>query len=200
MMRKKGILAPWLAFLFALILGLFWYNEGIYKLPTPVPKGYRPVAIGTKIDLTLPIANNIKPTFIHFFNPDCPCSKFNIKHVKALIANYRSDADFIVVLVTAKDYEAQEIKERYLLDVPVIKDEGLAKRCGVYSTPQAVILDGARKLYYRGNYNRNRYCTDKKTNYAEQALMQLINNSPQIKFNQFALRAYGCQLPGCKKD
>jgi hypothetical protein len=53
-------------------------------------------------------------------------------------------------------------------------------------------------LYYRGNYNKSRYCTDKKTEYARMALDALLNNNANIGFDQLAIKAYGCQLPKCK--
>ena len=54
-------------------------------------------------------------------------------------------------------------------------------------------------LYYRGNYNKTRYCTDAESNYAQMAIDSLLkqNNSPS--FNALALRAYGCSLPNCTK-
>jgi hypothetical protein len=197
-MRKTAVIA-WLVILFSAIVGFFWYNDFVYKLPTPVPVTYNPVPIGSKV--TIPGNNHQlqKPLFLHFFNPDCPCSRFNIKHVRDLIKQYGSQADFRLVLVSTKDYSSAEIQERFDIDVPVIKDEDLAAAYGVYSTPQAVIIDKNSQLYYRGNYNRNRYCTDKKTNYAEIALSDLLHNRSDGQFESVALRAYGCELPGCKK-
>ena len=45
--------------------------------------------------------------------------------------------------------------------VPVLVDAdgSLAKMVGVYSSPQAVIVDTRGALYYRGNDNLARYCT-----------------------------------------
>jgi hypothetical protein len=81
----------------------------------------------------------------------------------------------------------------------VLFDTSLATKCGVYSTPQAVILDAQGLLYYRGNYNKTRYCTDPNTSYANIALDSLLNDHQYPHFNQFALKAYGCTLPECKK-
>jgi len=43
--------------------------------------------------------------------------------------------------------------------VLVDADGSLAKMVGVYSSPQAVIVDTRGALYYRGNDNLARYCT-----------------------------------------
>ena len=198
---RKLLVIGWLFSLFCCIILLFWYNEGRYRLPTPIPENYIPVPNGSFVELRgIAGADIRKPLLLHFFNPDCPCSKFNLVHVKKLVKQYGSQANFVLVLVTARNYSAEEIRQRFDISVPVVKDSGLSKLCGVYSTPQAVIIDTHRQLYYRGNYNRSRYCVDKTTNYAEAALEALLKNDYTVKFDPMALRAYGCQLPGCSKE
>jgi hypothetical protein len=96
-------------------------------------------------------------------------------------------------------YSAKQIRDKFDLNLPVIFDASLAASCGVYSTPQAVLLNKYHVLYYRGNYNSSRYCTDEKTSYAKIALEGLLHNHEKIFFNQLALRAYGCQLPQCTR-
>ncbi|WP_431212739.1 hypothetical protein ACQ86N_44925 [Puia sp. P3] len=78
-------------------------------------------------------------------------------------------------------------------------DSAIARECGVYSTPQAAIIDAGHKLYYRGNYNKSRYCTNKKSDFARLALEDLLSNHPDLSFSPYAVKAYGCQLPTCTK-
>lgn len=196
---KRGFLVIWLAFLTAVLITIFWYTEGIYNLPTPVPQNHKSIAIGTQLKLDLDLPENSKPVFLHFFNPDCPCSRFNFRHFKELVNEYGGQVNFAVVLMTQKDYTEKEIQEKYDINIPIIQNNSIAKQCGVYSTPQAVIIKTDNTLHYRGNYNKSRYCTDKKSNYAQLAIEQLINKKPRLPFDQFALKAYGCQLPGCTK-
>ena len=74
---RKLVVVIWLAFLLSAVGALFWYNEYIYHLPTPVPENYKPVYPGETIALKSPLKEyNNKPLFLHFFNPDCPCSRF----------------------------------------------------------------------------------------------------------------------------
>ena len=73
-------------------------------------------------------------------------------------------------------------------------DHSIAKTCGVYSTPQAAIISTNKKLYYRGNYNRARYCTSRASNFAELSLIALINNRPAPAFGLLASQSYGCAL------
>ena len=196
---KKSIILIWLAAIFTGIAFLFWHNELVYSLPTPIPKNYKPVTQGSVIYIPESLhSKNNKPVLLHFFNPDCPCSKFNITHFKSLVKEYSNEVTFAIVVMNNRKYTAEQIQNKFDVKIPVLFDTSIATSCGVYSTPQAVIIDNNQKLYYRGNYNRSRYCTDKKSNYAQQALDSLLHHHPAI-FNQLALRAYGCSLPNCSK-
>jgi hypothetical protein len=198
---KKITAVAVLLICFCCIAGLFWYSEWQYSLPTPVPGQYQPVAIGDHIDISAKYPHKKdRPLFLHFFNPDCPCSRFNVPHFKELAASYGSKIDFAVVVMTKdRSYTQNNIRERFGLTVPVIFDTSIARDCGVYSTPQAVLMNTGGSLYYRGNYNRSRYCTDKKSNYAQLAIDSLLRGKQQVVFNSYALTAYGCSLPSCKK-
>ncbi|HEX2787665.1 MAG TPA: redoxin domain-containing protein [Ignavibacteria bacterium] len=195
-------------FSLTLILGtisyLFWQNELKYTLPTPVPEGYHEVKPGEFISLSQvknvsynleELSKEDKPVFVHFFNPDCPCSKFNIPEFRTLAKQYKDKIKFVAVALTDENYTVEDIQDDLNLNIPVFFDEQLAEMCGVYSTPQAVIIDKNHKLYYRGNYNRSRYCTDKNTNFALMAIDSVLNNTPNPVFSEAALKSYGCEIP-----
>lgn len=196
---KHSLVLLWVMLLFGGISWIFWKNEIKYTLPTPVPKSYSPVHVGDEIILEGKLEVNKKPVFFHFFNPACPCSRFNIPHVRSLVKKYGNQIDFNIVVISKNTFTEKEIRDKFDLQVPVLFDENIAKACGVYSTPQAVILDANNTLYYRGNYNKSRYCTDKNSNYAQMAIDSLLNKSYQPSFSQYALKAYGCELPTCTK-
>jgi hypothetical protein len=182
------------------IIMLFWRNEWVYSLPTPVPENYTAVNQGSTIDIPGQFkSNNNKPLFLHFFNPDCPCSRFNITYFKSLVKQYDREVNFGIVVMNNKDYTAKEFQDKFDIQIPVSFDSAIAVSCGVYSTPQAVIINADHKLYYRGNYNKSRYCTDKKSNYAQIALERLMHRDSNRVFDRFALIAYGCRLPKCSK-
>ncbi|OMQ08975.1 peroxiredoxin [[Flexibacter] sp. ATCC 35103] len=198
-MLRKLLVGLWMLLLCIAISALFWKNEFKYSLPTPIPKNYHEIAMGSKIDLKCCITDS-RPIFIHFFNPDCPCSRFNIPHVSGLIKKYGDRINFkIVVLNKERDFSIEEIQKKFDAKIPVYFDNEIAKICGVFSTPQAVIIDGSRNLYYRGNYNKTRYCTNADSNYAQMAIDSLLKQTKTPSFDALALRAYGCSLPKCTK-
>jgi len=174
------------------IASLFWSQELRYNLPTPVPEGYTPVPVGDRILLPATLAAD-QAYFLHFYNPDCPCSRFNVRHLRSLIASYRDSVNIVVVVASAGEREqaADEFGEK----VRILVDDGaLAASCGVYSTPQAAIIDHDQRLYYRGNYNRSRYCTQRATNFAELSLIALLNHQLPPAYGLVATQSYGCEL------
>lgn len=197
-MARKFILPVTLGCLFTLVGVVFWQQELKYLKPTPVPAGYLPVETNQTINLSgFRIQAADTPLLLHFFNPECPCSRFGAEHFASLAKAYGDQVAFYMVLQQASDStSARKLMATYQLNLPLIIDaeEALATRCGVYATPQAVILDKDQKLYYRGNYNRSRYCTDKTSSFAQQALAAITSGQPVPPFSELATTAYGCQL------
>lgn len=202
---KNRLVIAWLILLSCGIAYIFWQYQWKYSLPTPMPANYHDVSRGTLIKL--PASARLtqtaaeKPLFLHFFNPDCPCSRFNMPQFKALVDQYSDKVDFAIVVMSPKSFTAAELQKKFGLShpLPVLRDSAIAAACGVYSTPQAVLIDGHGQLYFRGNYNRSRYCTDERTGFAKQALDGLLQNNYSLTFGPQALKAYGCQLPECTR-
>jgi len=189
----------WVILLLGVVGALFWYNELQYQLPTPVPVNYKAVNQGQLVKLNTQLKTDKgKPLFLHFFNPLCPCSRFNIKMFKALVAQYHNQVNFVIVVISSKTYTAADISNKFNLNIPITFDQSLAPACGVYSTPQVALIDTKGKLYYRGNYNISRYCTDEKTNYAKQAINGLLTSNTMQVFSKAALTSYGCRLANCQ--
>jgi hypothetical protein len=77
--------------------------------------------------------------------------------------------------------------------------ETLADRYGVYSTSQAIVLNHENKIYYRGNYNKERLSTVKNSNFVEIAINNLLAGDQKVKFSELATCSYGGQLLSNKK-
>jgi hypothetical protein len=182
-----------LLFCISSIAWVFWKQELRYAQPTPVPPDYTPISFHEKLSLPDGSVTG-KPLFLHFFNPDCPCSKFNIKHVRQLIASYGDRITFRAIIPPyASETTAREMlgdEAQIVLD----KNNLWAEACGVYTTPQAAIIDSRGALYFRGNYNRSRYCTDPETNYAEKALIHFLKGEYLPLQDTYTITPYGCSF------
>lgn len=197
---KKVALFIILSGILVAIVGIFWYQEMQYLMPTPVPSGYTVVHPEELIeyDTVLIPQRHEKPKVLHFFNPECPCSRFNLTHFQSLNKEYADEIDFYVVVDS--DEKVEPAKKLINSGVTIVVDKGekLAKACGVYSTPQAAIIQTSNRLYFRGNYNRSRYCTNKESNFVQMALDSLIAKKEPPIFNELATNSYGCSIPTAK--
>jgi hypothetical protein len=195
---RAGALCIWLIILSGIILAFLRHNEWVYSLPTIIPKNYLPLNNETETDISagFPFREG-KSLFLHFFNPDFAYSGFNIPSFKLLAKKNEDEGNFAPVIGAAKNDIAEQIQERFSLNLPVLVDNSLVVLRGVYSTPQTVIPDKNHYLFYCGNYYWSGYCTDEKSNYAQIVLDGPLRNNLNLIFSQFALQAYGCQLPNC---
>jgi hypothetical protein len=194
---KKVALIVILSGIFLAIIGIFWYQEMQYLMPTPVPVGYKVVRPEEliKYDTVLLPQQHERPKLLHFFNPDCPCSRFNLKHFHALNKDYSDKFDFYVVVESEDKIEPAKKLINSEVTIVVDRDKKLAQACGVYSTPQAAILQTSNELYFRGNYNRSRYCTNKDSNFVQMALDSLVAKKGPPIFSELATVSYGCSIP-----
>lgn len=179
---------------------IFWYQELQYALPTPLPANYEPVKVGASVVIPVPASLPKSDFYFHFYNPDCPCSLFNAEHVRQLIEKYQGKMRVVVVVPRASDVSSA--RKEFGDNVEIWSDDNgkLATSLGVYSTPQAAIVDSNQQLYFRGNYNRSRYCTSNATNFAELALIAYFKKMPPPAFDVWATQSYGCTLPQNKNS
>jgi len=181
------------------ICWIFWTQEIQYALPTPVPAQFVDVKMGEHVDLNDQLKiNNNKPALLHFFNASCPCSRFNMQEFESMAHRYKKDIRFYVVLQSEDEDAVTKFKKKYELDLPVILDKSgmISDKCGIYSTPQAVILDKHSSIYFKGNYNASRYCTRRETRFVEMAIDSLVANRPlPIALKNMLTEPYGCTLP-----
>ncbi|MDX2248485.1 MAG: AhpC/TSA family protein [Bacteroidia bacterium] len=194
---RKILVFIMLLFFGVTIVYLFWKEEYRYSLPTPVPQNFQPVSLKTVIPVNelFPDRTSVKPVFLHFFNPECPCSRFNLPYFQTLVKTYGHQVNFAVVVPEGISPEKMTRIAESGIAVISDTDKKWAIRCGVYATPQAVIIDPAGKLFYRGNYNKSRFCTLPGSNYASLSLEALLAGRPLPDWDALATTAYGCQIP-----
>jgi hypothetical protein len=187
--------------LLAVIGYAFWREDWQYSLPTPAPQGLVQPALGSRLPLPAALAGmkrSGRPLLLHFANPECPCTQFNLDHVRRLQQLFANQVDFVTILQSDSDLaQARSEFESMHLPMPVVYDRGaqIGDWVGVYGTPQAAILSADGALYYRGNYNRSRYCTDESSEFVRIALESLAANRPLPRLPAAATITYGCPLP-----
>jgi len=178
-----------------------WYQDAQYAAPTPRPAGLCQRPISSRLSLPTEVFQNSgtdhRPLLLHFFNPDCPCSRFNLDHIRLLVRAYGARVRFVAILQGDDEAYLQRAFRETGLKIPCVADVRgeIARKCGVYSTPQAVVLTGDGRLYYRGNYNLARYCADPGTEFARLAIVSVLAGNPTYVAPSVASVSYGCALP-----
>jgi len=197
--HRITILSIALLSLACLIGWIFWTQEVQYSLPTPVPSNFVDVKVGEKVDLSKDLnIDSGRATVLHFFNADCPCSRFNMDEFERLEHQYRNTVQFFVIIQSDNWKDVEKFQNKYELTVPIVLDPSgaIADKCGIYATPQAVILDRNSAMYFKGNYNKARFCTQKETRFVEIALGYLLQGEQLPAFMHLAVtEPYGCTLP-----
>jgi len=194
---KISLFATFMAFALMVIGYLFWTRELQYITPTKKPHNYVEVKVMDKVNLEEALGPaNGKPFFIHYYNPYCPCAKFNYGYYEDLVKKQAGNFNMYMVMREMDSDVLDEIREKVNTNITILIDEGgeIARQTGVYSTPQAVLVNEDYTMYYRGNYNRSVFCTQKDYNYAEMAIDSMLMDRPTPDFGYFATTSYGCSL------
>lgn len=173
---------------FTAIGAAFWWQDIQYLRPTPVPKGFRIPAPLEKLPIPAAAKGTALPIALHFYSPGCPCSRFNLNHLREILAKF--DQRVVSILVVQGEGDPPSG-----VDCTWVRDDGsLARAYGVYATPQAVLLRPDGTLVYRGNYNRSRYCEDPATEFMRIAIERELSNQPITQMPKAATISYGCPV------
>jgi hypothetical protein len=204
--RTLATIATTLLLLGSIGLAL-WRADWRYSLPTPRPPALvQPASIAADVLARLRAAAGARspaePLLVHFYNPDCPCSRFNRDHVVALVDEFGGRvAQLALIELPADETPPAAGRDAQLcMNALAENDDLFARALGVYSTPQAVLIDAAGRVYFRGNYNQNRFCTRAESAYARLATRALLAGQPCPPFPDDATRAYGCELPNAAAE
>lgn len=184
----------------AVTAGAFWHFEFQFLLPVSRPAEAQVLAAGTPSPvqrLTTIAGAPIEigagtPTVLHFWNPDCPCSRFNEPAVRKLA---ESNPEVRVVLVVENAELTASLRKRIAQSFPfsAVHDEdgAIAKAFGAYATPAASLVDAEGKVQYVGTYMATAMCSSNQTDAVQVALAAMLAG----KDAPAGSPAYGCALP-----
>src|SRR4051812_26817698 len=115
MLKFKVVLFAVLMFSIATLMGwIFWKQELQYALPTPKPVNFVDVRIGDTVNLKKEL--NLRTgdmALLHFFNADCPCSRFNMKDFESLAHRFKKEVNFFVVIQSKEINAEDKFKRKY---------------------------------------------------------------------------------------
>ncbi len=179
-----------------------WWADWRFSRPTPRPATLVQsdrVADGVLAELRAAAGASLpwRPLVVHTFNATCPCSRFNREHVLELVREFgdRTEQLELVELEADRAIEPVHVDDDVELRALSENDGRIARALGVYSTPQAIVIEPDGHVYYRGNYNLARFCARADSAYARQALAALVSGAPCPPMPESARRSYGCELP-----
>lgn len=135
-------------------------------------------------------------TLIHFWNPACPCTRFNDAHVRSLVEQY-GFRGVQVLVVPAPGTPApppQALQARYGRPVQLASPELRALRPP--SSPAVAVVDRRRELAYFGPYSLDSACSPAGGGFVEATLDNLLAGRRSRQINTLA---FGCYCPWPKR-
>jgi hypothetical protein len=140
-----------------------------------------------------------KITILHFWDPDCPCARFNQVHVRDLISIHGAgDIRFVIVVPAEHAREGDRLRQRaetvFGTGIEVVIDHGELANA-VPSSPAAAIFAADRELAYFGPYSIGAVCSQGQGNFVETVLTRLKQGQNPHFLNTMAVGCF-CDWPG----
>lgn len=144
-------------------------------------------------------ATTPRTTLLHFWDPDCPCSRFNQVHVRELIEQNRDqDLRIVIVVHTRNRANAERVRRQargtFGDDVTVWIDTGELS-ASIPSSPAAAIVSASAELAYFGPYSLGAVCLQGQGDFVESVLARLEQGQNPRFLNTMAVGCF-CDWPG----
>ncbi len=151
-------------------------------------------ALRRSVQAIVPASSGVaRPVVLHFWEPDCSCSRFSNQHVRELIANYVPKGFRFMVVAHAASPEREAALRRQAQQVfgavEVVFSHDAQLDAHIPSSPAAVILDAKKGLAYFGPYSSGAVCSAGKGSFVEAILDEVAQGRNPAKVNTLA---YGC--------
>ena len=144
--------------------------------------------------------NKAAISVIHFWDPDCPCSRFNEVHVKKIISSYIAKNVQFTIVVKGGTAEARH--EHMRLAQQVFQDSAVKEirsdwpvQNGPPSSPAVAVINRQGQLVYFGPYSLGARCAPDKGKFVETVLDKLDSEKNSASKKQLNTLAVGCFCP-----
>lgn len=137
---------------------------------------------------------------VHFWNPDCPCNRFNEVHVKKIISDYADKNVKFTIVVSGSTKE--ERNQRHALAQKIFKHSAVKEirsdwpmQAGPPSSPAVGVINRQGELVYFGPYSLGAQCAPDKGKFVESVLDGLYASKKSTDKKQLNTLAVGCFCP-----
>ena len=132
--------------------------------------------------------------FLHFWQPDCSCNRFNRSHVNDIAAKYREkDFQLITIVRPHPDYNNQQLinmaKDEFDSIVLIDKSQQFSGKARIPAAPAAAVIDKQGKLAYFGPYSDSTFCGLGGTDFVGRVANLLVKGEKPSIINTMVL---GC--------
>ncbi len=183
---NKKFIAWWLVFIWLLMIAFaFWWFE--LRWYRQVDFQYSDALFDSRTllnDQSLLQGKDHRATVVHYFDPACPCTRFNTAHVQELMATYLPKG--VAFVIKVPNEAARQLAHQTFKQVPI--DVVAAKNAPVAS-PAALVLNPLGQPEYVGPYSPGAVCTSKTGDFVGLALDDVIQGKG---FKQTINLANGC--------
>jgi len=135
-----------------------------------------------------------KGYILNFWQPGCSCNRFNIPHVKKLVAKYQSNGFKLITITRASPgHSAQQViemaKEKFNSAVIIDNKNIFTGASRIPAIPSAAVFNNNGQLNYFGPYNDGAFCGVGGTDFVEKVADLVIQNEQPNIINTLS---YGC--------
>ena len=138
-----------------------------------------------------------KATVINFWQPDCPCNRYNERHLRKLVEVFQPQGVRFVSITSQQHIKFSRQKDKTFkrLTTPLLIDKfaQLNTHFKHSAAPAVAIFDHYGKMVYFGPYSIGAMCFSSKDGWVESQLQQVLagkNLDPYIN-----VAAVGCYCP-----
>jgi hypothetical protein len=121
---------------------------------------------------------------VHYYDPKCPCTRFNNEHVLELITTYQAKG--VHFMVKVPDEAAKRSAQGVFGDVEV---QVISASSAPSASPAALVVDAQGLPVYVGPYSPGAVCTSKSGDFVGLALDDMLSGKD---FKQTVNLANGC--------